>query len=767
MSSNHQHFAAAGRGIAGIVLLLAGSTANSLSAQDNLRAARPNPAEILGAGAFRVPIHTAPDDPVGGAYGIWASEDAYKVGFDGGMEFRPALGKSASWPLRWRTTEVEVGGRGLAAAGGDTWHDDWRFEYRRPGFVEAYDVRADGVEQTFVFPKPLVAGDLVIRGAIDTALRAAPRAAQHGALRFVDDAGQEVVEYGAATVIDAAGRASKITTAFDGRHLELRVPAAWLASASYPITVDPLVQNLLVRNSSGYPVGVEIARDDESNELLIAYGRWDGNNETDCFVLLVDDDYSNPTLIFSDVTTSWKTHELSAGFIGGADRWLMAFAREFSSTSSGLRYRVHDKGVRQFSSSVSALAVPGGLDAYATDVGGTAAFSSGTLGLVVFSAGDVWSPMLSTNTEAYGVVIDAATTVAGVPFSLDASGGSTTGGRNREREYPSVIPESGGGTDPWMVVWQEFDSNITNDDWDIQVSRVSHDGQPSPARVLGYSQASKHSLSPKVAGRDGRYMVGFAERDNAGAGGHPASDRLHAQRFNWGGGLFPTAQPPRLVRQFFKQVAFPHGMSYDNVSESHWTFVSQGMSPNQVIYADVLGHRAGVCQAITVSPNPGNSDFSPAVTFNDDLREFKVVYGGTHGTVRGDTITYYDADTSLYGFGCGNGQIGSIGTPDQGAEFFTVRLTGVPIGTSAFLNLGLGATSVPLDTIGLPSCFLNTNPNLFITSFGRVSDAGGAAVQLPLPAPVQGDVFAQWVYLSPGANALGIEATQGLRIEVR
>jgi hypothetical protein len=89
------------------------------------------------------------------------------------------------------------------------------------------------------------------------------------------------------------------------------------------------------------------------------------------------------------------------------------------------------------------------------------------------------------------------------------------------------------------------------------------------------------------------------------------------------------------------------------------------------------------------------------------------------------------------------------------------------VGTSAFLNLAFGPSSMSLDAIGGMGCFVNTNMNLFVTSFGRVTDGGGAEVQLPLPAPIHGDLFAQWVYLSPGANALGVETTQGLRIEVR
>jgi hypothetical protein len=762
----HLRFPLARAACTGLLLLAAGVSGPDLAAQEPIPSADPGGVDLLGAAAFRVPIHTAPDDPIGGAYGTWAAEDSYKVAFDGGMEFHPAVGRAEAGPLSWRTVVVEVGGERLPDAQPVRRHTDWRFEYDHGSYLEAYDLRPDGVEQTFVFPKLPAGGDLLIRGKIETGLRAEPQPERHGALDFHDAEGRAVLRYGAATVFDARGRSLPMTTRFDGTCIELRVPAAWLAEATFPVTVDPLVQNLLVRQSSGYPIDVEIARDDESNELLIAYSRWIGN-DVDGYVLLFDDDYSNPTLIYSDVTSSWKAKDIKAGFVGGADHWLMAYTRQFSSTVSAIRYRNHPKGLRQSSTTVSFLSMPGGLDAYAPDLGGTAAFSTGSEGLVVFSAGDLLSEGISDDTEAYGVLIDASTLTAGTPFFLDASGGSTTGGRNREREYPCVIPESGGGTDAWIVGWQEFDDNIGNDDWDIYVSRVSSAGQPTAARALGQSQQGRHSLAPKLAGRDGRYMVGFAARDNTSISGHPAANQVFAQRFNWASGLFPASSTPRLVRESFNGVLFPQGMSYDNVSESHWTFVTQGMSPHQVVYADVLGHRAGVCQALTVSPVVGNTDFSPAITFDDDQRRFRVVYGGTHQQVRGDSISYFDATTALYGIGCGAGQIGSQGVPDKGSEFFRVRLHGVPVGTSAFLNLSFGPSSMSLDAIGGMGCFVNTNMNLFVTSFGRVTDGGGAEVQLPLPAPIHGDLFAQWVYLSPGANALGVETSQGLRIEVR
>lgn len=125
-----------------------------------------------------VPIHTHPADPTFGEYGVWAGGAGYKVRFGDDVTFFPRLGKSAprNLPLTWRTRTVTVGGRVLvdadvvcnAGATGPT-----RFEYRRGPVVEAYDVRADGIEQTFVLAqRPAIAGDLVVEGTLSTELLA-------------------------------------------------------------------------------------------------------------------------------------------------------------------------------------------------------------------------------------------------------------------------------------------------------------------------------------------------------------------------------------------------------------------------------------------------------------------------------------------------------------------------------------------------------------------------------------------------------------------
>ncbi|HEX5051957.1 MAG TPA: hypothetical protein VFZ65_09310, partial [Planctomycetota bacterium] len=219
--------------------------ASLLSAQSSLSAqAAPRAFDVH---SIRTPIHSLPDDE-GVPYGIWAAGDAYKVAFDGGMRFVPYAGSDVqpapTWS--WRTVSARVGELELAtAAAPRLTHGDWRAEYDLGGLIEAYDVRADGVEQTFVLrERPASGGDFVLRGAVTSSLQ--PLAGEGRNVSYVDAGGKARVCYGAATAVDAAGRRTTLgTTVVDGG-LELRLDGGWLEGAVFPLVVDPLLTAVTV-----------------------------------------------------------------------------------------------------------------------------------------------------------------------------------------------------------------------------------------------------------------------------------------------------------------------------------------------------------------------------------------------------------------------------------------------------------------------------------------------------------------------------------------
>ena len=162
----------------------------------------PVPSDALVQAAM-VPIHTADADPVGGAYGTWAAGPNYKVSFHDGMTFTPYLGKSAprNQSMSWTTTSVRIGNTELLDGRVPSARQvgDYRYEYNHGSVVEAYDVRVDGLEQTFVLhQRPEAHGELVITGSFTGDLAADPRADHHGGMDFVNSGATACVHYGAA-----------------------------------------------------------------------------------------------------------------------------------------------------------------------------------------------------------------------------------------------------------------------------------------------------------------------------------------------------------------------------------------------------------------------------------------------------------------------------------------------------------------------------------------------------------------------------------------
>jgi hypothetical protein len=169
---------------------------------------------------------------------------AYKAVFRDGLVFTPALGDLVehNQDLAFRLASIRRGGRTLleapAAVSPVRTGDRVQFE-RLGGVVERYDVRADGVELSFVFAtRPEGEGDLVVRGDVTTAL---PRTARDdGTLEFALP-GIGGVTIGAVTGVDARGETVRGGLRLDAGGLELSLPASFVDAAVYPIVLDPLI----------------------------------------------------------------------------------------------------------------------------------------------------------------------------------------------------------------------------------------------------------------------------------------------------------------------------------------------------------------------------------------------------------------------------------------------------------------------------------------------------------------------------------------------
>ena len=181
------------------------------------------------------------------------------------------LGEETLYRDRGRSADLEVDGN--------------EARYRRtPIIEESYLARNHGLQQRFTLEEPPAgAGDLVIRGLLDTHLRPEIISSEEG-LRFHlpgasledENAGSGVLRYTGALVQDARGRAIYARLALEGYHLSLTVPGEWLAAAAYPVIIDPMIGDPgLISDPRDMQGELDLAYNPDDDEYLVVWSGYD------------------------------------------------------------------------------------------------------------------------------------------------------------------------------------------------------------------------------------------------------------------------------------------------------------------------------------------------------------------------------------------------------------------------------------------------------------------------------------------------------------
>jgi hypothetical protein len=683
-------------------------------------------------GPLRVPIHTAPDDPVGGAYGVWAVGRDYKAGFAGDATFVPYLGKDypRTRQLGWHTLAVRCGNRDVVAENETPrrWHGDWRYEYRFAAMTEAYDVRADGLEQTFVFPqRPAGDGDLVVRGRFATDLT--PAAQADGSLVFADAEGRALIRYGMATAIDADGRQLPLVTLCQGNVATLTVPASWLAGASFPLTVDPLLTAIGMQVDASPHEYMELIRDDGTNTLLVSSARSVSASDYDAFGAVYQDAFGGTTYqpVFADVTASWSTPQTACSYCGPRNKWVIAITRQFSTTAA-IRVWAEPTSTAALVTAVLPVATVAGLD-WRPAVGGIAKSDelnfpyTGNHAVVVFQRDVGATPWNNTTvSDVMGVLVDCSTSPAtlGAPFQV----GLTTAGY--DQEWPSVTKLSEGGVLPsWVVAFQIYNNNTPGDDWDLMAVRVDAAGT-STAHTLGQrwtslaNPANTHAMFPKIAGRSGRYCI-FSQGNEEAA---PmtrlvaAGQMLVSERFDWPvGGTIVRSQPSIYADAGAGNAAYVvQDVAYDSDTDSAWAAIvraSAPMTPGMRFYR--FGGNGQWCTThglLAVNGQSIPSTYSAALDYNDDANNFVLTFSHYYSTapyalVGAEFVYPTPAAVSLGGFSCSSvalawqatdafGTLIAANSQVIGNQFTRIAASGAAATTLHFPVLSLATTSLPV-----------------------------------------------------------------------
>ena len=358
-----------------------------------------------------------------------------------GMAFTPALGKRAphDLPLAFATTAIGRGEAMQPVAAPQRSHGERTVSYRRGDVVENYEVRHDGVKQSYVFHAlPAGRGDLVVRGQVTSELQAGP----------ITDAGITYslpgiggVRIGNVLGIDAVGRQVAGSMTLGANGIEFRLPATFVDSAVLPLVLDPLF---------GTSVTLGGVNDDTAPDLA-----WDASNA--CYLAVWQRDLS-----FTNTDIRGQLLNTDGVLIGGTisiesnAATLAARPRVANINGDNEFVVVYSYGGDVFARGVSAAAgaltvettvATGSNNQFDIVIGGEALdFATGE---AVAAWRDSTVGSISMRTIGFSgsaLVLGSTSTVAGVALSLTEL----------------AISRSGGEIGRWLITWTRDPSGVAD-----------------------------------------------------------------------------------------------------------------------------------------------------------------------------------------------------------------------------------------------------------------------------------------------------------------
>ncbi len=382
-------------------------------AQDRLAA--PAPSAPLADASFRLPgagERPLIDERSDGT--IWVGAETYKAGFDrSGARFVPFLGSQAqrNWPAAFRGKRVTLGGKELPCLDAAPRLVGDAVEFARGGMIERYVLRGDGLEQTFGFESLAERAEIVVTVGAETEHEVMPFGDGH---RFSCPDGS--FEYGRATAIDAAGRQLALTTRWTGQGFEISVPASFVAEASLPLWIDPLIYTTYFFASSSRELRTpDIAWDTSASRGTICWERVFSATDRDVYAGICDGAMGPVGSVLTvDISTDdWRGPRIAGNEL--ADQALVvAEVVPVGSSASVVRGRT----VTGFASPVVGAEFLIANNAGNPDVGGVRELTAAAPYLVAYEY-----HFSAIDHDIYGQLVNTDGTLAGGSIGIDTSSG--------------------------------------------------------------------------------------------------------------------------------------------------------------------------------------------------------------------------------------------------------------------------------------------------------------------------------------------------------
>ncbi|MBK8975245.1 MAG: hypothetical protein IPM29_04925 [Planctomycetes bacterium] len=669
---------------------------------------------------------------------------SYEISFlSGAVEVTPALGERAphDYPLLLTLDSVRRGDREVCTGGPESpihAEGELRVEYRRGlHVVERYDVRADGVEQSFVLrERPAGRGDLVVRLAIRSELRAEPGSGLGGLELTTPGIGG--VSIGAVTGIDADGVRAAGSLAYDGRHLELSLPDRFVEHATYPLVLDPLIGGITSAGASFDDYEPDIAYDATNDVYLVVWEFRTSATDYDVWGQRLNGDGTRQGGIVFAVRSSGIQSRPVVANVAVSDQFLVVWQDDRSGSSDIVGVRV--------------AAIDGTTSGPVT-IAGTAADEI---------TPDAGSDATGPDDEALIVWKNASGGIEGVEVEVQAGGvpfviGAVVQIDSATQSGHPKIAKSGGVANRYLVVWE----TRTATDWLVGYRAVDRDFRLlTPVYTL--SGLGRPIVHPDVDGNGTEWMCVYQRMESPTSslgdiyGFEVAYDSMGGLVLFPGGAIEAEVNDDELE----PDVAFAGTTYVVTWSDQRATQPTEyGIIVTKML--PVTGRPCGVRYETGQTGQTRNSKPAICAMLNGGGAENHTLLCWEHGDLtNGNSLVmrqlfdaYGGGPVTTIAPGCAGGGTASTDGPFAlGNARFQLRLGGAdPLATVAALSFAQrSAVQIPCG-----SCSFLT-PLATVT---RGVSNGAAAFTLPLPCDtnlIGAALGAQWIVLAPSSTACPI-----------
>ncbi len=431
---------------------------------------------------------------------IWVSGNTYKASFGTeGASFIPYFGSRAprSFPLDMSLESATVDGHAIplepAAA---AVRDGDRITIDRGPIDEVYEIGLESIEQTFVVAERPASGDLRFFVRLDSEMS---RGEDADGFTYTNDLGS--VSYGRAFVREADGRRVPVESRAAQGGVEIVVGRDYLATATYPLVVDPVVSSFSIDTAGYDSVESDVSYDLSTDRYLVVYERVVNANDSDVYGIMFEANGPGAWFIALD-NTGEDWHAPQVANLNASNQFLMV---------SQARYILGAQNWNIWGMTIDAVTtVPGWKFMISTndpiheqifpDVGGDSYDGPGGAYYCV-----TWQRQYTvSDTDVHARIVTASSTLFGPGTILLSDSGNTLDA------WPSVSKSNGilGGAAAWTIA---FHRSYSVSEHDIFASQLAWDGTVINAPVGIYTAAGAEYY-PRASSPldDGRVLVIYA-----------------------------------------------------------------------------------------------------------------------------------------------------------------------------------------------------------------------------------------------------------------